>query len=220
MKTDWRKNGEVVRERGRQCIFEYARKELRPGAEFVPLWIPAEWFKFGFVNGYEPERWLTWGEQFKRLTPEERLEWRKESFARDDEPKNGRPFGGATRQAATIACWFYEAWRKENQRSGIKDYGRRGEMKYLAAEFIVLDFFAWMFAVPKFAWRLEPAKDAESFVDTVRMLMDKPQGRRDLGVDWMLAELDILVSYHEGLITQLPPKPPENSWVLEMSAAA
>jgi hypothetical protein len=155
---DWRKNAELIRARGRECVSEYVRDRTgikRPDGmdEIYVKDFPAAWFQFAFSHGHDPERFLTPHEGFKRLSPEEQKKCLADLAARcRDAPKNGRPFHGALRQAATVGCYFYDAWRAENQENGINDYGHRSEMKYIAAEAVVEDYFAWMFATPKFAW--------------------------------------------------------------------
>jgi hypothetical protein len=116
----------------------------------------------------------------------------------------GRLMVHADRPRQSLAICMKRGGLK-TKKNGINDYGRRGEMKDFAVRAVVEDFFAWMFATPKFAWRLEPARDSESFIERVRLLMEKAAWRRDLSVDWILEELDILAS-DEGLVIELPPQ--------------
>jgi hypothetical protein len=194
--VEWRKTGDLVRARGRDCVSEYAKRRSKGSNwEIYVISFPVDWLRSGFANGYDPDQ----HNRFKKLEPGAL------SHRTDEGTKNGRPFDGACRQAATVACYLYEAWRVENKKRGINDYGCRMEMRDFAARAVAEDFFAWMFSTPKFAWRLEPARDAESFIERVRVLMNKPKSRRDLSVDWILDELDILAS-DDGLVTKLPPQ--------------
>src|SRR5271169_3493106 len=94
---DWRKYGDVVRERGRQFISEFAKHDLgkRPDPRICILSMPVSWLAVGFVGAYDPTqfdyvRWL-------RSIP---------NLGYRDEPKNGRPRGDASRAAATMAYYF------------------------------------------------------------------------------------------------------------------
>jgi hypothetical protein len=211
----WRVTGDIVRERGRRCLSEYAQKYLCSGVrDDDPLYricvidVPIDWLKSGFVDGYDAELFLSPQERYAKLSPQQRQENQEASLNRCREPeKNGRPIGVASRQAATAACYFYEAWRTEHRKKGINDYGHRSEMRDIAAQAVIEDLFAWMFGTPKFAWRLDPAKNVEAFFHIVRVLMDKPLKRRHLGEgpgDGPI--LDILAS-PDGLILHLPPEP-------------
>jgi hypothetical protein len=114
--------------------------------------------------------------------------------------KNGRPREETSRSAATIAFYFYEAWREENQKHKVNDYGHREEMKDYAAEAVVEDMFAWLIE-SKYAWRLGKAKTVSKYIDIVRDLMGKSASRRDPGE---FAELDFPAS-DQG--AEFPPKP-------------
>ena len=168
---DWRDVGLTVRKRGQQSLDEYVRKCLSPFAgrkdEYMyhVLDVPIEYLKVGFAAGYNPEVFLTQQELYARLSPEERRQrWTDEALNECREPeKNGRPINVAARQAATAACYFYDAWRNENRQLAINDYGHREEMRNIAACAVVEDMFAWMLGSPKYAWRLDPAKNAEQF---------------------------------------------------------
>ena len=79
-------------------------------------------------------------------------------------------------------------------------------MRNIAACAVVEDMFAWMLGSPKYAWRLDPAKNAEQFFYIVRELMDKPAKRRDPSVVKHGSEMDILGNI-EGWKSKFPPKP-------------
>jgi hypothetical protein len=83
----------------------------------------------------------------------------------DRKTERGRPRNKLTRTAAMRANVFYKMWRKENKEAGLKDHGHGGDMKDEALHFI-LDKF-------------DPPAVALDF-DTVRELMDRPEGRRKL----------------------------------------
>jgi hypothetical protein len=206
---DWRGVGLIVRKRGQQSLDEYVRKYFSPSpgrrCEYLILSIPVEYLKVGFSAGYSPEVFLTPTEIYARHSPEER---RRLSDAFLEAEKNGRPINVASRQAATVACYFYDAWRNENRQLAINDYGHRGEMRNMAAEAVVEDMFAWMLG-SQYAWRLNPAKNAEQFFYIVRELMDKPAKRRDPSVASYGNEMDILCTI-EGWAPEVPPKPPAN----------
>lgn len=194
---NWRDVGEIVRERGRRFLSEYAKRELsqdRGPAQCV-LDVPVDCFAQGFLADD--------ASFVKRRKTREELD----AFYANDGATNGRPREDVTRQAATIAHYFYDAWRRENDKRAIRDYGHRGEMKDYAAEAVVEDFFVWL----QFSkWPLLfPAKSVETAIEIVRGLMEKPKQRRDPGKG---AWIDFPAS-KQGL--WLPPKPPENRWVLE-----
>lgn len=191
--TDWRVCGELVRERGRQFLSEYARHELRinSGDVFYILDVPVVWLAAGFVDPFDPLRFDD--RQWHRAHP------LPEDYA---DPINGRPRNNASRAAATIAGYFYDAWRIENQKREISDYGHRREMKDFAAQAVVEDIFALQFAVPKLAWMFG-VEDVTAFTEIVRDLMEKPKSRRALAdyatVDFLATPL--------GPLQNLPPKP-------------
>ena len=188
---DWRETGEIIRKRGRRFVSECAKKELaqHPDASGCTLDIPVDWFAEGF---------LTDGACFVRRRPT-REEIDALMYA--DHPPNGRPREDGTRQAATVAHYFYDAWRSENEKRAIRDYGHRGEMKQYAAEAVVEDYFAWLQLSDKYAWRF-PAKTVEAAIEIVLGVMEKPKKRRDPDEG---AWVDVQAS-REGL--WLPPKPP------------
>jgi hypothetical protein len=93
--------------------------------------------------------------------------------------RNGRPQDFDLRLAATLACHIYNAWRESNRDLGVIDQGHRGEMKDIAAQEVVEDFFAWRFTTGFDEYRLKGNREA--FLEAVRELMDRPKERRDLG---------------------------------------
>jgi hypothetical protein len=121
----------------------------------------------------------------------------------ENEDFNGRPTGRVPRLAATMATYFYDAWRTENQKCGIADYGHRREMKDDATRFIVEDYFGWRFEPgvrPVFLWELgSNAIDAEAFINIVRDLMNKAKARRDPPEDFCLE----LAATPKGLFTKI-----------------
>ena len=154
--------------------------------------IPIEYIGRSFVTGWDPECFLANWEVVARLSPEERHRIHEELWASFREPeKNGRPVNIAARQAATLACCFYTAWRDENRQLAINDYGHRSEMRDLAATAVIEDMFAWMLETPRDAWRLAPAKSADQFFHIVSELMDKPAKRKP-NVSWHGNHVDIL----------------------------
>jgi hypothetical protein len=212
---DWREVGEIIRERGREFVSSYAKWELSSTSDGATLDIPIAWFAEGFLKDrarftkhkVTPEeywsRYLTRDWYWSRYAnPDSKRSYPLDDFA-DDDPQNGRPRDEASRQAATVACYFYEAWRCENEKRGLKDHGNRREMKDYAAQAVVEDFFAWLYLTPphRYSWRAT-AKDVESFTEIVRNLIDKPKRRRDPG-SWNSVDIQ---ATRDGL--WLPPKPP------------
>jgi hypothetical protein len=192
--TGWRECGELVRRRGRKFLSDYAGHDLRSSAAndvYYILDVPVAWFAASFVDAYDPVRF-------------DKRQWARSHPLPEDyaDPKNGRPRGDASRAAATIAGYFYAAWRDENQKRGISDYGHRREMKDFAAQAVVEDIFALQI-VPEMAWRFG-VSDAATFTEIVRDLMEKPKSRRALA-DY--AWVDVLAT-PAGLLLKLPPKPP------------
>ena len=194
MREDWRDSGEVVRRHWRRCFSEYARQQYpQEGRELYLIDVPVVWLANGFLDK-------------SRFTSEDYRRWLRSLTPKDCEPKNGRPLGAVSRAAATLACYFYDDWRRENQRQGIKDYGHRGEMKDYATRAVVEDLYAWRWGTgirPCFAEEIGSPTDVEEFIDVVRDLMDKPNGRRHPGDD---ATVEFLAS-PRGLVLELPPKP-------------
>lgn len=199
---DWRSKGEMVRQRWRQSLSEHAiaRSDGDPrGPDHISLIeIPLVWVDNGFMDS--PSRFTF--EDYRKWSinlPEERY----------DGDLNGRPRRETLRVAAALACRFYDAWRAKNQEHGIRDYGRRGEMKDDAARFIVEDLFAWRFADgvrPLFLWELGWPENVESLALAVRDLMDKPLSRRKPCQD---GTVEYLGTGH-GLVLNLPPELSEN----------
>jgi hypothetical protein len=72
----------------------------------------------------------------------------------------GAPKDRKTRYAASRAVQFYEQWRLENKRLGVRDYRLSDSMKDKAAEIVIADL----------ALRVD--------FETVRDLMDRPDNRR------------------------------------------
>ena len=199
---DWRGTFELVRERLRQCL-KHAKKELGgrrqglyPGVCLIGLPVAklksafsddsCKWHALIFRSDEEREAFIS-----QRCHPEPEL--------------NGRPRGEAVRAAATMALYFYDAWRTENEERGIG--GHRGEMKFLAAQAIVEDFFAWRFCKgvrPIFLWELGLPKSMDAFIGVVHGLMDKPKSRRQPKRGTCLEYL----ATGEGI--HLPQKPPLN----------
>jgi hypothetical protein len=209
---DWRGVGTVIRKRGQQTLDGYGRRHLLrfEGRDlgYGVVDIPLDYMRRAFTTGWDPEVFLARWEVIERLSPEERYHLFEEHAAACREPeKNGRPVKVAARQAATLACYFYDAWRNENRQLAINDYGHRSEMRDLAARAVVEDMFAWMLGSKKDAWRLAPAKNADRFYHIVRELMDKPAKRRDPSVDRYGDEVDILCT-EDGWKSKLPPKRP------------
>lgn len=89
-----------------------------------------------------------------------------------NQSRPGRPTNDLLRTAATAASRFFDAWRTANKERGIKDHGRRGEMKSYAARVVVEDYYAWQIAA-----------DPEQFIESVRSLMDRPKRRRNVGAN-------------------------------------
>ena len=203
--TDWRGTCELVRERLRQCLSEHAKRELGgrrqglyPGVCLVGL--PVAKLKSAFSDGS-----CGWPALIFR-SDEEREAFISKRCHPEPEP-DGRPRGEAVRAAATMALYFYDAWRTENKTRGIGDYGHRGEMKFLAAQAIVEDFFAWRFSKgvrPVFIWELGFPTNMDAFIGAVHGLMDKPKSRRQPKRGTCLEYL----ATGEGL--HFPPKPPLN----------
>jgi hypothetical protein len=96
-----------------------------------------------------------------------------------DRPEANRPRALDLRIAATIACAIYEAWRTLNKKREIFDHGHRGAMKDAAAREAIEDYFSWRFTTELDLYKLEG--NSESFIEAVRILMDKPRHRRDPG---------------------------------------
>ena len=61
-----------------------------------------------------------------------------------------------------MASVFYEQWRKENRRRGIKDHGHAGHMEDEAARFVIEE--------------LDPRSGLDH--EAVRQRMDRPKSRR------------------------------------------
>ena len=197
----WRENFSVVRQRWRDSLSEYAshchREIIRDlsANEVGLVSVPIAWLVDGcakalgspllaheFLNADLSSRWLK-------------------------EPKpNGRPRGETTREAATVALYFYEAWLKENRKCGASDYGHRQEMKYFSAQAVVEDFFAWRIGRRGVMGQQLDSRitDIESFVDVVHALMEKPKNRRSVA---LFADLAFPAT-GKGLVLKLPPKPP------------
>jgi hypothetical protein len=198
MKADtWREGGEVVREQGRRFLSEYAKNHLsrqEDGADSI-LDVPVAWLAVGFVSDYDPSRFV------ERRVSRQELDVLCSGLLDYYENTSGRPRDDVSRAAATISCYFYEAWRNQNQKLGINDYGHRREMKDYAARSVVEDMFAWCLGFPKYAWRLGEITDIESYIEVVRGLMEKPKSRRDPGRG---AELHFWAT-KAGL--EIPPKP-------------
>ena len=208
---DWRQNGEVIRNRVRQFLSHHA---IRDGDVIVTTtsgqhvqskhtdrWIasvPLDWLIKGIDKPYNKSRfdYREWLRSKSGLLNRDWDEWR---------PKNGRPVAEATRMAATLAEYFYEAWRRENSKASISDYGHRSAMKEFAARVVVEDIFALQFAIPKLAWQFA-VKGPDEFVETVRALMDKSKRRKEVGA---AAQLDYVAS-PVGLAFDLPPKPTQD----------
>jgi hypothetical protein len=204
---DWRETGEAVRERGRQCLSDFAKKELGGRPRIYPatciLGVPVASLAGVYENG---EDYLCRVSAVIFRSPQEREAFYTRLCHRKTD-LNGRPRGEASRAAATVALFFYDAWHGENEKRGISDYGHRGEMKDIAARAIVEDLFAWRLGDgvrPTFVWELRGAQDVESFYLVTRDLMEKPKSRRSPSKG---AQLEFLGS-SEGL--ELPPKPPGN----------
>ncbi len=81
----------------------------------------------------------------------------------DRKKGRGRPANKGVRDAAMQACVFYEMWRAENKRAGIKDYGVSNAMKDEAARFVIEE--------------LEPRSPQLNY-EAVRELMDRSKSRR------------------------------------------
>jgi hypothetical protein len=210
----WRENEKVVRTRWRQCLSEYAKEyhadiiRDRGENEVSLVDLPIEWLADGCIKRLGSPR-LAQQEYRKWLMSRPEQRW--------DEPEpNGRPRGETTRAAASVALHFYNAWLKEDQRMGLDDYGHRAEMKYLAAQAVVEDLFAWRIAPPDVhpskKWKLNGRnweldaniEDVETLVEIVHGIMNKPKKRRDAGA---FAELTFPAT-PQGLALKLPPKPP------------
>jgi len=91
-------------------------------------------------------------------------EWLAHYFERflDDRPIRGRPRNRNLRSVALSTSRFYQAWREENKRQGIKDHGQAGAMKEEAARFVVEE--------------LEPANVS---IEAVLELLDRPKHRQN-----------------------------------------
>jgi hypothetical protein len=169
---DWRKNGALIRERALRCFSEYARRKMslppgmtRPADYSAIVEVSADCLAGAFSDG-DPSRLF--------FSYPDDLDWENENF-------NGRPTGRVPRLAATMATYFYDAWRTENQKCGIADYGHRREMKDDAARFIVEDYFSWRFESgvrPMFLWELGSKATDEELINIVRDLMNKAKERR------------------------------------------
>src|SRR5262245_25599570 len=106
--TDWREAGEVIRERWRNCLSEYARalaEAERPykyldGSDFDPrdylIEFPFNWLEGGFPIGYDPSRFSP---ERKRVHAAEMI--KQKYWDLDD--LNGRPRGEGLRVAATTS---------------------------------------------------------------------------------------------------------------------
>ena len=203
---DWRETGEFLRQRWRKVLSEHAIESLSHWSQCKGfdadephlIGLPVHWLADGFANGYDSSRFSP---ERKRQHARKMIEQRY--WSSDD--LNGRPRGEAIRVAATLSCYFYDAWLAENQKQGINDYGHRAGMKDYAAEVIVKDYFAWRFGVgvrPVWVWELGKAKDVDSLVEAVRQLMDKPKKRREPGIG---EELSFPFT-PSGFMLKLPPK--------------
>ena len=206
-KEGWREIGEIIRDRWRTCLSEHAISRVAEWSKvknFDPdeshlIELPVFWLLDGFTKGCDPSR----------FSPERRRQHAadmiKQNYWQSDD-LNGRPRGEGLRVAATLSHYFYEEWRAENQKRGVRDYGCRSEMKDYAAEVIVKDFFAWRFREgvrPVFLWQMGWPKGVESLIENVRELMDKPKSRRTPGVGEEL----VFPAALQGLLLDLPPKP-------------
>jgi hypothetical protein len=226
---NWRDSGEMVREHWRRCFSEYAMQqnkypqngsELHLNDSLIALILKQLAKQSKYAKQKHPQSgselhvndipivWLTNGflDNPSRFTSEDYRRWLRSLPRQEYEPENGRRVGVGSRGAATVACYFYEDWRRENQKRGIKDYGHRGEMKDNAARAVVEDYYAWrLFAGirPVFAEEIGSPRDVEAFIEVVRDLMDKPKERRYPGDD---ATVEFLAS-PLGLVLELPPKP-------------
>jgi hypothetical protein len=200
--TDWRANGDLIRDRARRflsahAIHEFETNTARYGTVRGGPWVqpmPAEWLATGFSEDYDHTRfdYVKW----LRAHPERMKVY-------DPPLQGGRPIAESSRAAATLAYCFYETWRRENKNAGIRDYGHRGEMKDFAARAIVEDIYAVQFQPPSLAWQFT-VESAEKFVELVRELMDKPRHRRDAGAHACIH----YVASATGLVFDFPPKPP------------
>src|SRR5262249_46374149 len=138
MKT-WVAAGEIVREWGCQFFSDFARYELK-SHDICILTMPVPWLASCFVGAYDPGQF-------------DYREWLRANPAPADyyEDKNGRPRGDASRAAALTACYLYSAWRNQNRKLEVDDYGHRRDMKDFAATAVVEDIFAVQFETPKLA---------------------------------------------------------------------
>ena len=99
--------------------------------------VPVDWLAAGFVGVYDPLRFIK-----RRMSPKELMQSQIELDSR-----NGRPRNDTSRTAATVACYFYEAWRGENKKRGTNDYGHRRE-KVAAMKWDDINNETW--SVPNF----------------------------------------------------------------------
>jgi hypothetical protein len=87
---------------------------------------------------------------------------------------SGRPKDHQLRAAASVACMFYNAWRSRNKKLAASDHGHCDEMKGLAAQWMVEDWFSWG------SGSVELTDDnRQDFVVSVRELMEKPKHLRE-----------------------------------------
>lgn len=202
---DWRQTGELIRERGRQRLSDCANREWASSALYSNyvkelgrrpkylLDVPSEELANLYKDGDDQLDFAILGVfSHQELRP---------FLVEFDRPKpgNGRPRCETSRVAATLAFYFYDAWRRENRRCGISDYVYRREMKDIAARAVVEDLFAWRFDVrvrSVYGGNLD--RGIETFIPLVRDLMEKPKVRRS---PWG----DAFYVWPTGL--ELPPKP-------------
>jgi hypothetical protein len=138
-----------------QEAFAQGRDQVRPGLTFV-----VALSKFAKGDASELIEHLR---SDRELSP-----WRRELLAQvlegqlDQVPREGHPPDEDAWQRAIMASVFYEQWRKENRRRGIKDHGHAGHMKDEAARFVIEE--------------LDPRPGLD--LEAVRQRMDRSRSRR------------------------------------------
>ena len=178
---DWRGTGEVVRARVHRLLSELARRRFEGArralasigqgepAEVLLIGISINLFREALADDCDPRSIIIESEQ--KFLSRLKVQLRTRSFEEDKayflalNSRPGRPRSDSVRLAATFACLFYDAWRGENQKRGIKDYGHRRDMKDWSAEVIVSDLFGWRFGVgvhAKFVGEMGKFADVES----------------------------------------------------------
>jgi hypothetical protein len=151
----WQAVGSALKERWRDAI-------RVPGVEHeMPKFSKAI---YGYLEGDHTE--IVVSHQLSRDDQAE-LAWALEERAR---PKLGRPPTPEhmdRKLMAELALSFYDDWKKENARLGIRDWGHRKEMKRQACEFVY-----------EYTDEMTGSTSSSADVDAIEDLLSQPKSRR------------------------------------------